>query len=152
MIMFLGNLDVKGLSDGCLRDYGSGHGFQGEIGHKSWCLGRVQRSRDKNQDDGIQRGYTLRKRMAFRERLILTWSLRVHCSVQMSVMRLRACLAISSKNMLHRERLRSPIWCLCMREKTEEKSVLAFQTSLTLLRPCRSKSFYPPLPFPLLLP
>lgn len=43
----------------------------------------------------------------------LTWSLRVHCSVQMSVMRLRACLAISSKNMLHRDRLRSPMWCLC---------------------------------------
>lgn len=50
-------------------------------------------------------------------RVILTWSLRVHCSVQMSVIRLRACLAISSRNMLHRDRLRSPIWCLCMSEK-----------------------------------
>lgn len=44
---------------------------------------------------------------------ILTWSLSVHCSVQMSVIRFRACLAISSKNMLHKERLRSPIWCRC---------------------------------------
>lgn len=41
---------------------------------------------------------------------LLTWSLRVHCSVQMSVMRFLACLAISSRNMLHSDRLRSPMW------------------------------------------
>lgn len=79
--------------------------------------------------------------LVFRERLsirmvvfkvILTWSLRVHCSVQISVMRLRACLAISSRNMLHKDRLRSPIWCLCTREKQNKKS-LAFQTSLRFL-------------------
>lgn len=42
-----------------------------------------------------------------------TWSLRVHCSVQMSVMRFLACLAISSRNMLHSDRLRSPMWWRC---------------------------------------
>lgn len=41
---------------------------------------------------------------------VCTWSLRVHCSVQISVMRFRACLAISSRNMLHNDRLRSPMW------------------------------------------
>lgn len=59
-------------------------------------------------------------RVGLNLRIILTWSLRVHCSVQMSVMRLRACLAISSRNMLHRDRLRSPIWCLCVRGKTKQ--------------------------------
>ncbi len=49
----------------------------------------------------------------------LTWSLRVHCSVHMSVMRLRACLAISSRNMLQRDKLRSPMWCLCREEQTK---------------------------------
>lgn len=39
-----------------------------------------------------------------------TWSLRVHCSVQISVIRFLACLAISSRNMLHNDRLRSPMW------------------------------------------
>lgn len=41
---------------------------------------------------------------------VCTWSLRVHCSVQISVMRFLACLAISSRNMLHNDRLRSPMW------------------------------------------
>lgn len=42
-----------------------------------------------------------------------TWSLSVHCSVQMSVIRFLACLAISSRNMLHNDRLRSPMWWRC---------------------------------------
>lgn len=41
---------------------------------------------------------------------VCTWSLRVHCSVQISVIRFLACLAISSRNMLHNDRLRSPMW------------------------------------------
>lgn len=79
----------------------------------------------------------IRKRL--NGRVILTWSLRVHCSVQMSVMRLRACLAISSRNMLHKDRLRSPIWCLWQRGKKQNKCLI-FKLQLTVL--CHSHFKY----------
>lgn len=69
-----------------------------------------------------------------------TWSLSVHCSVQISVIRFLACLAISSRNMLHNDRLRSPMWWRCggRRVKTHKGKTDKGNSEMHVILQCKN--------------